>query len=573
MGANSMPIRSSLRQVMADVFISYSRKDSDFVVKLAAALKTAGRDVWVDVEGIRASEDWKQKIFREIDRANSFLFVVSPDSLQSEIANEEVSHAALNSKRMIPLFYRGLHEGTIPPALGRFQGIQFSDDALFPAGVSELLKTLATDIEWTDAHTRLLNRALEWEQKAKERSYLLRGSDLRDAEQMVAKSADREPKLTTLQSEYIVASRQSATKTQRVIIGAVVIAAVVALVLAGAALWQRGLARNNAAEAQHQKETANANAKKAEKNADEATKQAEIAKENQQHAEVSAQEATKQQRFAEKNARESRARELATYARESLGDDPEKSILLATQAVSVTRRHGEAPVPAAEDALHQAILSSQVLLTLRGHGSFVNSVAWSPDGKRLATASGDRTAKVWDAVTGKEVLTLHGHTDVVNSVAWSPDGKRLATASRDKTAKVWDVASGQGLLTLKGHEDAVHSVAWSPDGKRLATGSGDNTAKVWDATSGQESLTLRGHTNDVYSVAWSPDGKRLATGSFDNTAKVWGADSRRELLTLRGPTSGCAAWPGARMASGWRRGVLTIRRRCGTQPAPAGRSC
>ena len=132
---------------MADVFISYSRKDSDFVAKLAAALKTAGRDVWVDVEGIRASEDWKQKIFREIDRANTFLFVVSPDSLKSEIANEEVSHAALNSKRMISLFYRGLHDGTIPPALGRFQGIQFSDDALFPSGVSELLKTLATDIE------------------------------------------------------------------------------------------------------------------------------------------------------------------------------------------------------------------------------------------------------------------------------------------------------------------------------------------------------------------------------------------------------------------------------------------
>src|SRR3974390_2099456 len=248
---------------MADVFISYSRKDSDFVAKLAAALKTAGRDVWVDVEGIRASEDWKQKIFREIDRANTFLFVVSPDSLKSEIANEEVSHAALNSKRMISLFYRGLHDGTIPPALGRFQGIQFSDDALFPSGVSELLKTLATDLEWTDAHTRLLNRALEWELKAKERSYLLRGSDLRDAEQMVAKSADREPKLTALQSEYIVASRLSATRTQRIIIGAVVTALIIALVLAVAALWQRGVARKNAAEATRQRGVAETNAAEA----------------------------------------------------------------------------------------------------------------------------------------------------------------------------------------------------------------------------------------------------------------------------------------------------------------------
>src|SRR5271167_1848826 len=103
---------------MADVFVSYSRKDSEFVAKLAAALKTAGRDVWVDVEGIRASEDWKERIFREIDGANTFLFVVSPESLQSEIANEEVSHAALNSKRMIPLFYRGVEGKSIPPSLG-----------------------------------------------------------------------------------------------------------------------------------------------------------------------------------------------------------------------------------------------------------------------------------------------------------------------------------------------------------------------------------------------------------------------------------------------------------------------
>ena len=339
---------------MADVFISYSRKDSDFVAKLEAALKTAGRDVWVDVEGIRASEDWKQKIFHEIDGANTFLFVVSPDSLHSEIANEEVSHAALSSKRMIPLFYRGSHDGTIPPALARFQGIQFSDDPLFPAGVSELLKTLATDIEWTDAHTRLLNRALEWELKAKERSYLLRGSDLRGAEQMVAKSADREPKLTTLQSEYILASRQSATKTQRIIIGAVAIALVIAVGLAVVALLNRNeaqretvIAETNAAEAINQARIAKTNETKA-------TEQEGIAKTNEAKAKQQGQlakdnekEAKKQQRVAEENARESRARELATYAGESLGEDPERSILLAMHAVDATVRFGQSPVPAA----------------------------------------------------------------------------------------------------------------------------------------------------------------------------------------------------------------------------------
>ena len=211
MGANSFSIthRSSLRQGWRTYFISYSRKDSDFVTMLAAALKTADHDTWVDVEGIRASEDWKTKIFREIDAAGTFLFVVSPDSLQSEVAGEEVSHAALNNKRMIPLFYRGANYDSLPKALGRFQGIKFDDDGLFPTGLGQLLHTLETDLDWVDAHTRLLNRALEWEKEKKDRSFLLRGKDLNEAEQMVARASDREPKLTALQSEYILASRQT----------------------------------------------------------------------------------------------------------------------------------------------------------------------------------------------------------------------------------------------------------------------------------------------------------------------------------------------------------------------------
>ena len=105
---------------------------------------------------------------------------------------------------------------------------------------------------------------------------------------------------------------------------------------------------------------------------------------------------------------------------------------------------------------------------------------------------------------GYQVLTLRGHSSAVDGVAFSPDGKRLATASDDQTAKVWDAQSGQELLTLRGHRDAVTGVAFSPDGKRLATASTDQTAKVWDAESGKELLTLRGHSNNVRAVTFSP---------------------------------------------------------------------
>jgi AAA-like domain/WD domain, G-beta repeat len=138
-------------------------------------------------------------------------------------------------------------------------------------------------------------------------------------------------------------------------------------------------------------------------------------------------------------------------------------------------------------------LSHRFSSTIR-HNSVIYSVAFSPDGKRLATGSLDRTVKLWDAATGQETLTLKGHSNGVTSVAFSPDGKQLATGSLDRTVKLWDAATGQETLTLRRHSRSVLSVSFSPDGKRLATvGSSDRTVKLWDTATGQELLTLNGH--------------------------------------------------------------------------------
>ena len=415
---------------MAQVFTSYSRKDKDFVRKLSDAFSNQKRDTWIDWKDIPLTAEWQQEILTNIEGAENFLFVISPDSVTSPSCRIEIDHAVANNKRMFPIVRRRVPDDAVPEALGKFQWIDFSDDDTFEARFATLIAALDTDLAWVKVHTRLLTRAKEWEREGKDKSFLLHGKDLREAEWWVAKSSEKDPKPTTLHSQYILASRQAATMLQRIVIAAVVVAFLVATGLAVYAFIQKNLA---------QRET----------------------------------------RIAQQNERESKARELAAHSTESFSEDPEKSILLGMQAVNATLRFGQPSLPPAEEALHQALLSSQVRATLRGHSDVVRGVAFSPDGKHIATASDDQTAKVWDAETGKELLTLRGHADSVIAVAFSPDGKRLATASEDHTAKVRDAETGKELLTLRGHSDSVYGVAFSPDGKRLATANADGTVQVY----------------------------------------------------------------------------------------------
>ena len=174
---------------------------------------------------------------------------------------------------------------------------------------------------------------------------------------------------------------------------------------------------------------------------------------------------------------------------------------------------------------------------LEGHGRYVHSVNFSPDGKTLVSGSDDKTIKtikIWNVETGQEIRTLKGHGGPVYSVNFSPDGKTLVSGSDDKTIILWDVKTGQKLHTFYGHGGPVYSVNFSPDGKTLVSGSGDKTIKLWNVEKRREIHTLKGHNSRVRSVNFSHDGKTLVSGSWDNTIKLWNESTGQEILTLKG---------------------------------------
>jgi geranylgeranyl transferase type-2 subunit beta len=164
---------------------------------------------------------------------------------------------------------------------------------------------------------------------------------------------------------------------------------------------------------------------------------------------------------------------------------------------------------------------------------WVGSVAFNPDGTRLATGSADFVARVFEVSSGKEELRFTGHRDRVSSVQFSPDGQQLATGSYDQTANVWNANTAQIEHQLEGHTGAVMSVAFSPDGKTLASGSLDRTIRLWNVASGELVQTLQGHGSWVNSVAFTPNGKHLVSGSSDGTVKIWEPQTGEVVRTLQ----------------------------------------
>src|SRR5215831_8053060 len=422
-----------------EVFISYSRKDKEFVRRLDEELKRRDREAWVDWEAIPPGDTWEKTIYGAIESTHTFIFVLTPDSIASEVCGKEIAHAAGNNKRLVPIVHRDVAADSVPKSLGELNWIFYRESDDFNEATDKLISALDTDLSWVRAHTRLLTRAIEWDANGRNNSFVLRGEDLRSAERWLAEApAQKERQPTTLQTEYIIASRKGAARRQRITLGAVTFGLIVAIVLFVVALFAR-----------HKSVEQETKAKNTSVQAD-----FDLAVMYRQKSET-----------VDPRVLAHLARALKTSGNASLPREYLVSLL----------RDAQWHLPETEPMCHDGK---------------VYAASFSPDRRRILTVFNDKTARLWDAETGKPLGEPMCHDGKVYEASFSPDGRRILTtftgksAATGRTGQVWDVESGKPVGEPI-REPGFWTASFSPDGRRIVTTSSEMfTARLRDAASG-----------------------------------------------------------------------------------------
>jgi len=402
-----------------DVFISYSRDDEVFVRRLYDTLTEKERRAWVDWKGIPPTADWMAEVFAAVESADNFIVVLSQASLASEVCGREIQHAVKCRKRLVPLVWGDIDDNAVPDDLRRLNWIICRDDDDFPRASGSLLEALTLNLEWVREHTRLLVRAVDWRNGGADASLLLRGSDLREAEQWLAQGVDEEPKPTELHRDYVLASRTQETRRGRRTLSAVVAGLVLAIGLAVLAFVQRQ-------EAVRQKTIAEERKIEADKRKDEAIAQ-RIEAERQNVAALT----------NESNASLSLGRSLeALLASVKAGKKLQKE---------ETLRDGSSAVVRTLVALRRAIEGNHESNRIEtGHSRGVTQIAFTPDDQAIYSVGGDGDVKRW-SLDGKLLLTIPTEhigegdgCDAIQNFAVSPDGKMIATLGNEGTFVLWN---------------------------------------------------------------------------------------------------------------------------------------
>ena len=537
------------------VFISYSRKNKEFVKKLHEALVAAGIETWVDWEGIPPSADWMAEISGAIEGADAFVFVISPDSLASKVCGDELELGLKYNKKLIPVLYADPEKGsTMHEKLAATNWIYLREQDDFSANFPKVIESINTDLDWVKQSTRLLQRSKEWDQKKRDNGFLLGGTELEESERwMMAATGDENRKALPIQAEYISTSRKVAIQRQRNIMIGIAAALVISIVLGIYALFQRNVAVKNEQIAKAQRSAAEAKAY-----------QDQIGKIN-------------------------------------------VSTLLAINALQQLPDLTEA-----ENILRQNISVMAAPIAHMNQGGTIWSLQTSPDGQTLATASSAGTACLWSAADGTQLFCVK-HDGVVRKVIYTEDGSTIISVGEDGTVRFWNAKDGSPIkrLDLGGivwdekiqpggrwlgvaatgaayiidikemnvhvklpasgevktvdfnpewmafgtssgemylwnvktdaefaelagskHDGEIFDISFSPKGTWIASAGADSMARVTEVATGEQKYVFL-HGDWVEDVTFGPVDNWLATASDDNTARIWDLGDGQEILRLR----------------------------------------
>jgi len=486
---------------MPNVFVSYSRRDAGFVTRLAEGLKARGKDVWVDVEGIRDAEVFPAALRRAIEGSDTFLFVITPDSVGSPFCDQEVAHASELNKHIIPLALRHVPDDQLPEEIRYRNWIPVDGD---PGDeLDRIIAAIEADLPWEQEHTRVTVRALEWDEHGRDRSFLLRGTELAGAERWLTAGVGKEVGPTALEQEYLLAARQAASRRQRILVGGSLVVAVVAVGLLIFALISRSSAVT-----------------------------------------------------AETNAR---AQALAAESVNQQTVDAERAVLLGAAAVRTKASYG---ATGSMFALRSAIDASTIRYRLpdvgvQGCGGPEVAFDPAPQSNLLAEGLCDGTIRFADATSGRIERTVRAGEAAPTALAYTPSGSALVMSSGvhiltldpvtgavhatsppipglgtfaiDPRAPIvaavgvyqldlWNMATGR-MQVIRPRQARRYGpptqMAFSPDGRRIAIG--------FDAGNGGPGLVVYDvpHRRITGSrpapsstVAFSPSGRDLAVGEI-----------------------------------------------------------
>lgn len=528
---------------MTSIFISYSRKDSVIAKKLMSEFQSIDLDVWVDWEDIPPAVGWLDQILQGIEQADAFIFLISPDSVKSEVCNVELEHAHKNAKRIIPIVVREVSPKDTVAIIRDLNWIFIRTPEEFQTGLEKVKVAINLDVEWLKEHRRLQVRALDWDRQ-KNPSLLLRGSDLRNAAHMVSTHETSDPKPSELQKLYITFSRRA----ERVL--------TITWIAAGLALFVLALLSYVAFQGQQlaiaKEREAEAARVEAEENREEADRNAAIARAQKTAAEKNALIAQSQRSAARAQIYQSRTGGLFTSTLLAI-DSYQK--IPTIEAEGILRKNiSLLPIPVKEIQYGGDILAIAVspdgntFVSTSEDGSAcltrfedgesiyctespgpVLDAAFSPDGKLLVTSDSSGEVHVLNAADGSLVKQINFGVSV-RDVNISPDGKLLAMARDDariNIVKLTDFAS-YGEFSVFGN---LRVTAFSPDGRWFAAASDQGAITFWNL--GTKQIVNSGaHREEVFEIAFSPDSQTLISGSADNCAVLTSPFSGKQLLKV-----------------------------------------